>query len=256
MKITHNSNNSLPTVSIITVVYNSFEFIERTIVSVLNQSYQNIEYIIIDGASNDGTLEIIQKYEQQIDFIISEPDNGLYDAMNKGIKLAKAEYIWFLNSGDQLAEQTTVEKIFGKNTNADVFYGDVMIINSQNKPIGLRRLKPPLKLNWQSLANGMLVSHQAFIVKRNLSPLYNLKFRFAADFEWVLKCLKNSTHIVNTQLVLVKYLDGGLTKKHILAGLKERFYIMKTHYGLCRTLLKHLILATRFMLFVARFRRF
>src|ERR1700755_616928 len=91
-----------PTLSVITIVYNNVRDIERTMLSVLNQTYPNIEYIIVDGASNDGTLEVIKRYETRITKLISEKDEGIYDAMNKGLAIATGDYVVFMNSGDEL----------------------------------------------------------------------------------------------------------------------------------------------------------
>jgi glycosyltransferase involved in cell wall biosynthesis len=99
-------------ISIITVVYNSVATIEETIVSVLNQSYRNVEYIIIDGGSNDGTVEVVEKYANQLAYFVSEPDSGLYDAMNKGITASSGEWLLFLNSGDSLFNKHVLTEVF------------------------------------------------------------------------------------------------------------------------------------------------
>lgn len=117
-----------PLVTVVTVVFNGEKTLEQTIQSVVNQTYVNVEYIIIDGASTDGTLDIIKKYENKIDYWQSEPDKGIYDAMNKGIDFAKGEWINFMNSGDEFYEKSTIEKIAKNllNFNIDVIYGNVI----------------------------------------------------------------------------------------------------------------------------------
>ena len=185
-------NYNTPKISIVTVVYNGAQTIEATIKSILDQSYKNIEYIIIDGNSSDGTQDIIKSYENSISKWISEPDKGIYDAMNKGIKLSTGDYIWFMNSGDEIADNIVLEEIISSNPNSDIYYGDTIMIDSDGNEIGNRRLTPPEKLTWESFKKGMLVSHQSFIVKKNIIKQYNLTYKFSADFEWCLLALKKA----------------------------------------------------------------
>ncbi len=220
----------MPKLTVITVVFNDKKHIEKTIKSVLNQTFKDIEYWIIDGASTDGTLEIIKKYDTQLNYL-SEPDRGIYDAMNKGLERATGQYVIFLNSGDEFYDNQVLERVFSL-PEADVYYGDSVIVDEQGEVLGLRRLRPPRQLTWKSLAKGMLVLHQAFIARRELCPHYDLKYKHAADFDWVIKVLKQSKKIVNTNMILVKFLAGGHSSKHIAASLKERFDILRRHYGL------------------------
>jgi glycosyltransferase involved in cell wall biosynthesis len=113
----------LPRVSIVTVVYNGEATLERTILSVKSLNYSNLEYIIIDGASKDGTLDIVERHKEVVSRLISEPDKGLYDAMNKGLDLASGDYVWFINSGDEVADPELLNRIFGINSSADIYYG-------------------------------------------------------------------------------------------------------------------------------------
>jgi len=243
-------------ISIITVVYNGEKVLERTIESIRNQTFKNIEYIIIDGNSKDGTKGIIEKYKSSVSQWISEPDKGLYDAMNKGLRLAKGEYILFLNAGDSFQENSTLEKVFQNQAGADVYYGETMMVDNENNDIGLRRLKAPEKLEWNSLINGMLVCHQSFIMRRELAPEYDLKFRIAADYAWMLESLKRSKTIVNTHQIIARFLDGGMNKSNILTALKERFGVMVKHYGFFRTAAMHVLIGFRFSWFVLRKGRF
>ena len=238
--------NSNPKISIITVVFNSKNYIEDTIKNILSQTYKNIEYIIIDGKSTDGTVEIIKTYQDEISVWVSEPDKGLYDAMNKGIRLATGDYILFINSGDKLFDITTIEQVFSKPI-ADVYYGDTVIINTNDQEIGLRRLRPPEKLSFKSFRKGMLVCHQSFIARRELVPNFNLNYRFAADYDWTIQILKNSQLIINTSLIISKFLEGGQTSRTVYKGLLERFMIMKKHYGLILAIMLNLILIPRFI---------
>ena len=245
-----------PIISVITVVFNAENSIGRTIESVVGQSYDRLEYIIIDGKSTDKTLDIIKSYEG-IDHLLSEPDSGLYDAMNKGLELATGDYVWFLNAGDQVFQSDTMEKmVAGLSGMPDIIYGGTMIIDEDQNEIGDRRLKPPDQLSWKSFRQGMLVCHQSIIVKREIAPKYNLDYRFSADIDWAIRSAKNSELIHNSKLTLSKFLEGGLTRHNIKAGLKERFVIMKHYYGLIPTVLRHFVFGFRLTNFYLKNRRF
>jgi glycosyltransferase involved in cell wall biosynthesis len=236
-----------PKISIITVVFNGQSLIELTIKSVLEQTYKNVEYIVIDGASADGTLSIINRYKTQIEKIVSEKDKGIYDAMNKGISLATGEYILFLNAGDEFFEENTLENIFRSQADVDVYYGDTVVVNDQREVVSNRRLRPSKDLNWKSLQWGMVVCHQSFIIKRSLCNLYDVSFKISADFNWMIESLKKSKSIVNTNLTVSKFLKGGASRKHLLRSLKERFLIMSHHYGFFATTFNHIFISIRFV---------
>ncbi len=241
-----------PKFSIITITYNAAETIERTIESIVNQMYKNIEYIIIDGASTDDTLKKIEPYKYAISYIVSEKDKGLYDAMNKGLRAATGDYVWFINSGDEIATNTTLDDITKLITNElpDVIYGDTLMTSMDGEVIGGRRLTPPEKLTWKSFRMGMLVSHQAFIAKRALANEYDISYRFSADFDWCVSILKRSRSILNTHMTLARFLDGGITKQNIAAGLRERFRIMVRYYGLLPTIAHHIPIAVKFFFYL------
>ncbi len=234
-----------PKISIITVVYNSERFIEATIQSILNQSFKHFEYIIVDGGSTDRTIDIIKKYDDKVSYWLSEPDNGLYDAMNKGLQIAKGDFLLFINSGDKLYNNRTLE-IIHKNINADILYGDTIIINENNESLGLRRLRPPKTLTLNSLKKGMLVCHQSFIIRKSIAPNFNTDYKFSSDFDWVIKSVKNTKKIYNTGQIISKFMEGGQTSNTVYKGLKERFLIMKKHYGLFSAIMQNLLLIPRF----------
>jgi len=169
-----------PLVTVITVVYNGEAYLEETILSVINQTYDNVEYIIVDGGSTDGTLEIIKKYEKQIDYWVGEKDSGIYDAMNKGINLATGEWLNFMNAGDMFYKNSSLLDIFSFQQNADVLYSDIQM-NYQNffKTMKVK----PLKTIWK----GMPFSHQSMLIKRDLHKqyFYNTTYRLTADFNFV-----------------------------------------------------------------------
>jgi glycosyltransferase involved in cell wall biosynthesis len=245
----------LPKISVITVVFNGEKHIGRTISSVTGQTYREIEYIIIDGNSTDRTLEIIKGYKG-VDRLVSEPDSGLYDAMNKGLTAATGDYVWYLNAGDQIYSMDTVEKmVAGMEGAPDIIYGGTMIIDENQKEVGDRRLRPPARLTWKSFRQGMVVCHQSLVVRREIAPAYNLTYRFSADIEWAIRSVKNATRIHNSHQILSRFLEGGLTQNNIKEGLKERFQIMRKHYGLVPTILRHFVFGIRLTNFYLRHRR-
>lgn len=242
-------------ISLITVVFNGEKHIGSTIESVLNQTHPAIEYIVVDGKSTDGTLEVIGSYPG-IHQVISEPDRGLYDAMNKGMKAATGDYVWFLNAGDQIYSTDTVERMLeGMEGNPDIIYGGTMIIDEEQNEVGDRRLRPPEQLSWKSFRQGMVVCHQSILVKRELAPGYNLEYRFSADIDWVIRASKKAGKIHNSRLVLSRFLEGGLTDHNIKAGLKERFRIMTRYYGWLPTLLRHFLFGIRLTNYYLKHRR-
>jgi glycosyltransferase involved in cell wall biosynthesis len=246
-----------PKISIITVVYNNAEGIAKTIFSIRNQTYKNIEYIIIDGDSKDNTLQVINQNSDIVSFLLSEPDNGLYDAMNKGLALATGDYVCFLNSGDTFYSNNTIEKVFENISGfPDVIYGETMIVDDNGNKIGLRRLKAPENLTWKSFKIGMLVCHQSVYVKKDIAVPYNLNYKLSADFDWVIKALKKAETVYNTHLILTRFLDGGINKKNIGKGLFERFKIMANYYGLIPTTIMHIPIGLKFFWYYFRNKRF
>jgi len=238
-----------PIFSIITVTYNAEKVLEKTIQSVINQSYRNIEYIIIDGNSFDKTIDLIRKYSNKISYWISEPDQGLYDAMNKGINAATGDYVWFVNAGDILKKRDIVLELVNMTMSGkvpDILYGETDLIDLKGNILAERRLKAPEQLTWKSFRMGMLVSHQAFIVKKNIALNYDLQYRFSADFDWCIRCMKEAKTIVNSHLRLVNYLYEGLTTSNRKASLKERYIIMCKYYGRFATNIRHIWFAVRF----------
>lgn len=239
-----------PTFTIITITYNAARWLERTVLSVLSQSYPHIEYIIIDGASTDGTVDIIKQYASGLAYWVSEPDRGLYDAMNKGLERASGDYVWFMNAGDTLYTADTVQRIVASLKKSvslpDVIYGETAIVDAEGKSLGMRRLKAPKQLTWKSFRMGMLVCHQSFIAKRELAPKYDTQYRLVADFDWCIQCLKRSRKTHNTHLVLSNFLEDGLSSTQRKASLKERYAVMCKYYGKPLTALLHGWFALRF----------
>ncbi len=239
--------------SVITVSYNACETIEVTLKSVAAQNYPWIEYIVIDGGSTDGTREIIEKYSSSITTFVSERDGGIYDAMNKGIKLATGDYLCFINAGDSFYRENTLEKIvqgmrgIHLNSLPDIIYGETALVNSKREFVKMRRLSAPENLSWKTFKEGMLVCHQAFYPKREKVPLYDLNYKFSADYDWCIKILAQSESVYHAEMTLVNYLNEGVTTKNRWKSLLERFRIMQKHYGLGITLLQHMWFVIRLL---------
>ncbi len=238
-----------PLFSIITVTYNAEAFIEKTILSVLGQTYSEIEFILIDGGSTDNTMEIVKKYKDHHITWKSEPDKGLYDAMNKGMKIATGDYLWFINAGDTLHSPTTAEELADSIPGKllpDVIYGETAIIDQRGRFVAMRRLKTPEKLSWKCFRMGMLVCHQSFLAKRTLAPEFNLDYPRSSDFDWCINCLRRASDIYNSHQILSSFLEGGMSTTARKESLKERYQIMKNHYGLITVSLLHIWFALRF----------
>ena len=249
--------------TIVTCTFNAEHELQRTLDSVFHQSYADVEHLILDGLSRDRSVEMAQTYKQRSDeartghevVVCSERDSGLYDAMNKGIARATGDYIVFLNAGDTFPSEATLEHIAHSIGDGEalpgVIYGDTDIVNDEGRFLRHRRLQPPAKLTWRSFRNGMLVCHQAFYALTTLAKdnPYNLNYRFSADVDWCIRVMKEAERrhltLKNVDEVVVNYLDGGMTEKNHRASLRERFSIMRRHYGLLLTLIMHVWFAVR-----------
>lgn len=238
-------------ITLITVTYNAELTIERTLQSVARQTCQDYEHLIIDGASKDGTLAMVRRYASDRTTILSEPDKGLYDAMNKGLRLAKGDYICFLNAGDKLHSPDTLQHVADAAAKGEVgvVYGHTDIVDDEGRFLFPRRLVPPEELTWKSFRWGMLVCHQSFYVNRNIAQQYDLNYRFSADFDWCIRSMKAGERqgLKNVYLhePLSDYLSEGMTTQNHRASLQERFQIMAKHYGLFSTILRHIWFAVR-----------
>jgi glycosyltransferase involved in cell wall biosynthesis len=232
-----------PRLSVITIVYNNVRDIERTIRSVVNQTYANIEYVIVDGLSNDGTLQVIEKYKDRVAKLISEKDEGIYDAMNKGLALATGDYVIFMNSGDEFYDSETVAAVFASGDDADIYYGETEMIADDGSSLGQRRHKAPAKFTWRSFKYGMSISHQAIYIRRSITEPYDRRYRLSSDIDWIIRAAKKAKKIVNVNRYVAKYLVGGMSKKKHRQSLLERFDIMKRNYGLIPTVFNHFVIA-------------
>lgn len=233
-----------PRFSIITITFNAANVIEPTLKSVLSQTYTNYEYLLIDGGSKDDTVAKAKASGIEFAHIVSERDNGLYDAMNKGIALATGDYLCFLNAGDAFHEPDTLQKIVdtiaGESELPHVLYGETAEVDAARNFVRMRRLQAPEKLTWRSFRHGMLVCHQAFYARRDIAPMYDMKYRLSSDVDWCIKVMKRATRLVNVNETVVDYLQDGLSVQRHRESLKERFWIMSRHYGFLPTVARHM----------------
>jgi len=244
------SPNGEPILSIITVTWNNLKGLEKTAHSINHQTVRNqIQWVVIDGNSSDGSQDFVKKQIRPGDVFVSEKDKGLYDAMNKGIKHAKGEFLWFLNAGDTIYADNIVELLKPFMQRNGVIYGETMLVEPNGKKLGTRSelttRKLPQTLSKKSLLGGMIVNHQSVIVKKRICPSFNLTWKIAADYDWLCKVLSNNTSVKNSWLIHSCFETGGLSSQKVKSSWKERFLIMKKHFGLFQTLLAHFKIVLR-----------
>ena len=250
--------------SIITVTFNAGRAFSTTADSVLSQIYSEVEHIVVDGASTDGTLDLARRYAQRNEesasghevVVRSEPDKGIYDAMQKGLNMATGDYVCFLNAGDWLPSADTLLTIADKidlDCRPGVLYGDTDIVDDEGRFLFHRRLSPPERLTWRSFRQGMVVCHQAFYARTDIAQTvdYDQSFRLSADVDWCIrvmkKCEEKGLELKNLHSTVVNYLREGQSTRHHRASLKERFRIMARHYGWLPTVALHAWFALRML---------
>ncbi len=254
--------------SVVTITYNAGAVLRRTADSVKGQKYANVEHIIVDGASTDSTLKVASDYIKKSNAadngheirLISEPDHGLYDAMNKGLAAATGDYVVFMNAGDTFHSADTLAQVAQAAMSGDdgplpaVLYGDTDIVDGDGNFIAHRRLTPPERLTWRSFRSGMLVCHQSFYARADIAKRtpYDLKYRFSADVDWCIRVMKEASAMrmpmVRVHHVLSDYMREGQTTLHHKESLHERFLVMCEHYGFLPTVAMHLWFALRMAL--------
>ena len=247
--------------TVVTITYNAEAVLDRTLQSVLRQTYGGVEHLIIDGASKDGTLQMAEAYKQASDqserghkvIIKSEPDRGIYDAMNKGLMQASGDYIVYMNAGDCFPQDDTLEQVVRRCRLSEypsdglpgVLYGLTDIVDGEGRYLRPRRLQPPAQLHWRSFRHGMLVCHQAFYARTDIAKnlQYDLHYRFSADVDWCIRVMRETERmglpLSNIGIVVANYTEEGATTKNHQASLKERFDVMRRHYGLLTTMAMH-----------------
>lgn len=255
------------TFSIVTITYNADNVLGKTVDSVFSQTYPHVEHVIIDGASTDDTLQVAQDYMQRSYAasngheirIVSEPDNGLYDAMNKGLRQVSGDYVLFLNAGDFFPDSEVLSNI-ARNVGLEgvsreklpaVLYGNTDIVDNDGRFLRHRRLQPPANLSWRSFRHGMLVCHQAFYARLDIAKTvpYDCRYRFSADVDWCIRIMKEAEirhlPLLNLHLVVANYTEEGQSTIHHRESLNERYQVMCHHYGMIPTIFMHLCFALR-----------
>lgn len=217
---------NIPLISIITVVYNGIHSIKGTILSVISQSYKNIEFIVIDGGSSDGTIDIITEYRDHITFWASEKDTGIYNAMNKGIQKANGDWICFLNSGDTFVNTDTVSNVVREinkiSESIEIIYGNILI-RTQNGNYKEKVAKEPCNLQ------RMHFCHQSAFVKSNLLKkyLFDETYKLSADLKFFKQCFYDNHQSIHLNFPVVIYDTEGISNTNRQAGLKENIEIIK-----------------------------
>ncbi len=251
-------------ITYVTITYNAAKVLQRTLDSVLSQDYPHIVHLIIDGASTDDTMQLVDAYIDRSNAadnghsiqVTSEPDKGIYDAMNKGLRSITGDYVCFLNAGDFLPASDTVSRIVEKvgDQSPAVLYGDTDIVDGEGRFLHHRRLAPPEHLSWKSFRQGMLVCHQAFYARTDfaIATPYDLRYRYSADVDWCIRVMKaaakENVPLLNLKMVVACYTQEGQTTLHHRESLLERYHVMEHHYGRLQTFFLHCWFALRSLL--------
>ena len=244
-------------ITYVTITYNAATVLQRTLDSIFQQDYENIVHIIIDGASTDDTLKMVNDYVKRSNEagnghriqVMSEPDKGIYDAMNKGLRSLDGDYVCYLNAGDFLPAPDTVSKIVEQVEKSPqlpaVLYGNTDIVDGEGRFLHRRRLAPPEHLTWKSFRQGMLVCHQAFYARTDfaIATPYDMQYRYSADVDWCIRVMKaaevENVPLLNLKMVVVNYTQEGQTTLHHRESLWERYRVMEHHFGRIQTFLLH-----------------
>ena len=253
--------------TVVTITFNAEAVLQRTLGSVQQQTHEDVEHLIIDGASTDGTLRLAEQYKSQSDasarghkvIIRSEPDDGIYHAMNKGLTQASGDYILYLNAGDSFPQADTLELVAHRcrlnelpsDELPAVLYGNTDIVDAEGRYLHPRRLQPPAQLTWRSFRHGMLVCHQAFYARTDIAKnlQYDTHYHYSADVDWCIRVMREadrlSLPLCNIGTVVANYMEQGTTTRHHRESLRERFRVMAHHYGYLSTIAMHAWFAVR-----------
>jgi glycosyltransferase involved in cell wall biosynthesis len=239
---------SNPWLSIITVCLNDCKNLIRTLQSIRDQKCPYIQCILVDGDSIDDTKTVIESNLDVITDWISEKDKGLYDAMNKGMQMAKGEYILFLNAGDVFHDTQVVSYAYEHHAMEDILYGDAIFVHEDGTYKSPRHKVLPTTLDLRSFKNGMVVCHQALFVKSSVAATYNLKYKIAADLDWAIRSIKIARNTRYLGITVCDFQAGGLSSRRRRLALIERWKILSGEYGWFETMRSHLIMPVKFAL--------
>lgn len=236
--------------SVISIAYNNLKGLQKTLAVFNGHDFFNeLEIVVVDGGSKDGTKDFLASQTLTKNWI-SEPDKGIYNAMNKGLEMATGDYVWFLNSGDYVEEFSTIETILNVLKQApDAVYGETMMVDAEGKHLGLRSefttRKLPDNLSWTSFRMGMNVGHQSFVIKRSFALTYNEKYRYVSDIDWMIRCLKACKNVVNLGAVVACFTVDGFSSVQRKASNKERYEVLKSQYGFLPNAIAHIGIVLR-----------
>lgn len=230
-------DSAVPLLSIVTVTFNAGEVLRETLQSVRNQDFKDLEVIIIDGGSIDRTLEIANEFSDIVKYLVSEPDQGLYDAMNKGMAAARGLYLQFLNAGDNLCEPDVLSRIFSDHGSekCDVIYGDIISVNVDGRETYLPARSFTME---ELLARGTgVLCHQSIFVKRSIAPRYTLELKYKAELNWYFDLVEiEGLSVRHVGIPVVHYADGGFGYQNFLSNRLEWVLLVWRRFGF-RTLL-------------------
>lgn len=229
------STHKKPLITIVTVVYNGQEHLEETILSIINQTYSNIEFIIIDGGSTDNTIDIIRKYEHAIDYWVSEKDDGIYDAMNKASNLAKGQWINYMNCGDTFCNNEVIEKIqFNHYSKYVMVYGNAKIFSGNRKFLKSQKSFKMNKFNLSVFITGV-VCHQAVFYNKDIEFKYPDNYKLKGELYSYFEYLSHGKAI-RIDLDICNFFLEGIGRKKIQENIKEVWSVLKVHVGIMRIL--------------------
>lgn len=239
--------------SVISIAYNNLAGLKKTLALFQNNKFGNaVELVIVDGGSNDGTYEFLMDQTMTQNWV-SEKDKGIYNAMNKGLKMANGDYVWFLNSGDYAYSAESVFNLLNLlDLNPDAVYAETMMVDANGKELGTRSKistrNLPQRLNWKSFRMGMNVSHQSFVIKRSQALPYDESYRYVSDIDWMIGSLKSCKTVLKSEKILACFTLDGFSSKHRKASNKERYRVLQKHYGFLPNLLSHILIVIRKLL--------
>lgn len=239
-----------PIFTVITVTYNAAGTLPATIASLRAQEQELFEWVVVDGGSTDATLRMVEESGVADVRVLSEPDDGIYDAMNKGLAMATGDYVVFLNAGDSFHAPDTLKRLADVALDNDypgVIYGQTQIVDAARTPLGMRHLTAPETLTVNSYKEGMVVCHQAFVALRKITTYFDTRYRLSADYDWCIGCTQRSRRTKYVDAILVDYLNEGMTTANMRRSLRERFAIMRRYFGTWPTIGRHLKFLPRYL---------
>lgn len=218
-----------PLVSIVTVTLNAGAALERTIESVRWQNYPLIQYVVVDGGSTDGTLDMIKKFKNTIDRVVSEEDSGIYHAMNKGLALCKGDLVYFLNAGDCLYDTTVISDVVDEycRYDWDLIYGDAVLVFD---PCGENVHKRHIDVSMDKLKNGYMICHQAVFVRKSVMKEFDTRFKLSADFDLLCRLFKEGRRKRYFSRNVCYYATGGASSDRNVI-IREKIAIIRDNFG-------------------------